>query len=194
MLKNFFKKQSNYVAILCLGIAIWVIGSMYLMAPIYQFICKNVDYFSLVSNYLWTILPLDLFESFYYNKSFDMDDYLLLKISFQINISEDLPWVGFIDIKSSFCNIGEPILRTVRLTNQSDSTVTAIALVDIMPSEYKGYFNKQQCFCYEPIRLYPWETIYLPIVFNVLPDLYWDYFFGTSKSITVLYSFVRIGW
>jgi len=63
-----------------------------------------------------------------------------------------------------------------------------------MPSEYKGYFNKQQCFCYEPIRIFPWETVYLPIIFNVLPDLHSDFQFGLSKSVIVLYSFIRVGW
>ena len=97
-------------------------------------------------------------------------------------------------MKDGFCNIGEPILRTIRISNECDNSVTAIALVDILPSEYKGYFNKQQCFCFEPIRLYPWETIYLPIIFNVLPDLYTDFQFGLSKSVIILYSFIRIGW
>ena len=85
-------------------------------------------------------------------------------------------------------------MRTIRISNECDNSVTAIALVDILPVEYKGYFNKQQCFCFEPIRLYPWETIYLPIIFNVLPDLYTDFQFGLSKSVIILYSFIRIGW
>jgi len=66
-----------------------------------------------------------------------------------------LPWACAIDLKHGYCNIGEPILRTIKISNQCDKSITAIALVDIVPNEFKGYFNKQQCFCFEPIRLYP---------------------------------------
>jgi len=119
---------------------------------------------------------------------------LVLKVSFYINISDDLPWQCSIDLPRGFCNIGEPMLRTLKIVNESDESITAIALVDIMPAEYKGYFNKQQCFCYEPIRLFPWETVYLPIIFNVLPDICYDFQYGVSKSVVVLYSFLRVGW
>ena len=182
-----FKNNNiNLVATYCVIIVLLVIGSIYLTAPIYQFICRNTEYFNLLWNFL--------FDFDFFNKSFDLKDNLILRINFYINISDDLPWNCAIDLKDGFCNIGEPILRTIRISNECDNSVTAIALVDILPSEYKGYFNKQQCFCFEPIRLYPWETIYLPIIFNVLPDLYTDFQFGLSKSVIILYSFIRIGW
>lgn len=156
------------------------------MAPLYQFICNNSDYLTVVWKFFFNFNFLD--------KLFNQHDYLILKVNFYISVSDDLPWVCSLDLPYGYCNIGEPLLRTIKIVNESNSTITAIALVDIMPSEYRGYFNKQQCFCYEPIRLFPWETVYLPIIFNILPDLYNDVYFGLSKSVIILYSFIRIGW
>jgi len=80
MFKN---KNINIVAIYCLIIILLVIGSIYLTAPIYQFICKNTEYFNLVWNFL--------FDFDFFNKSFDFKDNLILRINFYINISDDLP-------------------------------------------------------------------------------------------------------
>lgn len=135
-----------------------------------------------------------MFDFTFLDKVFDHQDSVILKVNFYVSVSDDLPWRCSLDLPFGFCNIGEPLLRTIRIVNESDLPVTAIALVDIMPSEYKGYFNKQQCFCYEPIRLFPWETVYLPIIFNILPDLHNDIYFGLNKSVIILYSFIRIGW
>jgi len=154
-----FNNKFNLILVYCLIIILVMIGSMYLITPIYQFICKNDAYLSIISDFLFNLSFIDKF--------FKSGDHLILKVNFYINISNDLPWNCVIDFKDSFCNIGEPILRTIQISNESNESVTAIAIVDIIPSEYKGYFNKQQCFCFEPIRLYPWETIYLPIIFNI---------------------------
>ena len=181
------KEIQNYIIIIyCVILIIVVIGLVYFITPIYQFICNNNEYFKIFWNFFFNID--------FIGNSFNIKENLILKLNFYINISDDLPWNCIIDLKNGFCNIGEPILRTIQISNNCNKSVTAIALVDILPIEFKGYLNKQQCFCFEPIRLYPWEIIYLPIIFNILPDLYQNFQFGVSNSIIILYSFIRIGW
>ncbi len=43
----FDKKNLNLVATYCVIIVLLVVGSIYLTAPIYQFICRNTEYFNL---------------------------------------------------------------------------------------------------------------------------------------------------
>lgn len=66
---------------------------------------------------------------------------------------------------------GESTLAFFRISNTTDETLQAFSIYVVSPTEYTPFINKLQCFCYEELLLYPNETIDLPVLFRIEPDI-----------------------
>jgi cytochrome c oxidase assembly protein subunit 11 len=107
---------------------------------------------------------------------------------FDVNVDRALPWT----VKASPMvtdQIGQ--VRTVNYvaTNNSDKPTTGMAVFNVAPEKAGIYFNKIQCFCFNEQTLQPGETVEMPIVFFVDPDLDENHELATIKEITLSYTF-----
>jgi cytochrome c oxidase assembly protein subunit 11 len=68
--------------------------------------------------------------------------------------------------------------------------ITGISIYLIYPTDYLVYFNKIQCFCFEELLLYPYESIDLPVIFFVSNDILNNVDFFYSNKLYLSYLFL----
>jgi cytochrome c oxidase assembly protein subunit 11 len=86
-------------------------------------------------------------------------------------------------------NIGKVDTVNFVATNNSDQPITGMAVFNVSPEKAGVYFNKIECFCFTEQTLQPGQTVDMPIVFFVDPELDDNQELDTIKEITLSYTF-----
>lgn len=111
-----------------------------------------------------------------------------MKVRFDVNVERALPWT----VKAAAPitdKIGQVDTVNYIATNNSDKPMTGQAIFNVVPEKAGIYFNKIECFCFTEQTLQPGETVEMPIVFFVDPDLDDNPELNTIKEITLSYTF-----
>lgn len=111
-----------------------------------------------------------------------------MKVRFDVNVENVLPWT----VKPAAPvtdQIGRVDTVNYIATNNSDKPMTGQAVFNVVPERAGAYFNKIECFCFTEQTLQPGETVEMPIVFFVDPDLDDNHELATIKEITLSYTF-----
>jgi len=115
----------------------------------------------------------------------------LLRVFFDANTSDILPW-KFTPTQPSVSVVpGETALSFFTCTNKSDKPITGVATYNVHPPKAGLYFNKVQCFCFEEQRLLPGETVDMPVFFYIDPEFIDDPYLDRVSSITLSYTFFK---
>src|SRR5690606_41322427 len=93
---------------------------------------------------------------------------------------------SFIDIK-----IGEKARALYEVTNTSDAPIRALASYNVEPKKVGLYFKKIECYCFKEQTYKPGETVKLPVVFFVDPDMAKDWQADDVRGITLSYTYFR---
>lgn len=111
-----------------------------------------------------------------------------MKVRFDVNVERALPWT----VKAAAPitdKIGQVDTVNYMATNNSDRPMTGQAIFNVVPEKAGIYFNKIECFCFTEQTLQPGETVEMPIVFFIDPDLDDNPELNTIKEITLSYTF-----
>lgn len=111
-----------------------------------------------------------------------------MKVRFDSNISPGLAW-DVQPAKIIKLKIGETHIINYTATNLGSTVSTATASFNVAPANAGYYFNKIQCFCFTEQTLAPGETVEMPVVFFLDPELAEDGDLDTLKEITLSYTF-----
>ena len=111
-----------------------------------------------------------------------------MTVRFDSNVANNLNWT---------VTPAAPITDSIGLvdtvnftaTNHSSKPVTGQAVFNVSPERAGIYFNKIECFCFTEQTLQPGETVDMPIVFFVDPELDTNAELDTIKEITLSYTF-----
>ncbi len=87
--------------------------------------------------------------------------------------------------------LGESVLTYFDVTNTSDQPVTAVASYNVTPHKAGPYFAKIECFCFDDMVFQPGETVALPVLFFVNPDMADERQLDDVKTITLSYTYFR---
>lgn len=80
---------------------------------------------------------------------------------------------------------GETTLAFFRVINKTENYLNGFSLYVVNPHEYTPFINKIQCFCYEELMIYPEESIDLPVLFYLDPEIKNSLF--STKEIVIEY-------
>lgn len=114
-----------------------------------------------------------------------------IKIEFNADISQDLPWEFQPSQRSMEVIPGKRYLAFYRATNNSDKPITGTATYNVTPDKTGIYFNKIQCFCFEEQTLAPGQTVDMPISFFIDPEIETNAGTQEVRNITLSYTFFK---
>lgn len=144
------------IVVLCLVFVFSMLGMAYAAVPLYRLFCQ-------VTGYNGTTQRVEQYSDTILDRK--------MRVTFDANISSGLNWDFASVEKSVEPRIGETIQVSFRATNRSPSPVTGTAVFNVTPMEAGAYFNKVECFCFTETTLQPGETLDMPVVFYVDPEI-----------------------
>ena len=166
--------QNRKVVYLCAGLTLGMLGMSYAAVPLYDLFCR-------VTGYGGTTQVADETSGEVLNKT--------ITVRFDANVSNNLDWSFKPNQRSLTLKIGEKkqVFYTARNTGGDLSHGTAS--FNVTPQAAGAYFNKIECFCFTEQALKPDESIEMPVVFFVDPEIVNDPLLKDAPTITLSYTF-----
>ena len=110
-------------------------------------------------------------------------------VRFDTNVDANLPWRFEPVQRSVDVHLGEEKLVYFRVTNVSQRPIVGTAAFNVTPERTAAWFDKVQCFCFTEQLLMPGQSIDMPVVFFVDPDMDKDRRYADINTITLSYTF-----
>jgi cytochrome c oxidase assembly protein subunit 11 len=170
-------RKNLRVAAMALGVSFSMLGLAYASVPLYKLFCQ-------VTGFGGTTQRADAAPGAAGTKS--------VAVRFDANISSGLDWTFHAEQRLMTVKVGEQNMAHYRAVNTSGKTLTGSAVFNVTPVSAGIYFNKIQCFCFTEQTLKPGESVDMPVVFFVDPDMLNDADAKHIKEITLSYTFYPV--
>jgi len=170
-------RSNRLVAGICVGVFTGMVGLAYASVPLYDLFCRVTGYGGTtqrVEQYSDTILDRKI------------------TVRFDANVSGGLPWKFEPEQRDVTMRIGETTQIAYRAENLFTAPTGGRASFNVTPELAGGYFNKVECFCFTDTTLKPGETLDMPVVFYIDPDIVNLPEFKNMRNITLSYTFFPI--
>ena len=169
------KERSNrLVAGVCLAFFGGMVGMAYAAVPLYAMFCQMTGYGGTTQR-----------VEQYSDRVLDRE----ITVRFDANVSSGLPWDFKPVQRNMTMKIGETAEAHYTATNLFDTPTAGRATFNVTPEIAGSYFNKVECFCFTETTLQPGETLEMPVVFFVDPEMVKAEETKNIKTITLSYSF-----
>jgi len=170
-------RSNLVVAGICLGVFSGMVGVSFASVPLYRLFCQVTGYGGTtqrVAQYSDTVLDQEI------------------TVRFDGNVAGDLPW-DFKPVQREIkLRIGETTQIAYTATNGFSQATRGRASFNVTPEMAGAYFNKVECFCFTDTELKPGETLEMPVVFYVDPQIVDVPELKNLRTITLSYSFFGI--
>lgn len=127
--------------------------------------------------------------SFFSNSRNSDDLYQIYCIYFDTKILGNSHVFFFILQPKLFVVPGETSLCFFRVFNNNVYGVHTFSTYTVFPYEYAVFINKIQCFCFEELFISPFETLELPLLFYIHPDIH---YFNSSGNLEITLEYILI--
>jgi cytochrome c oxidase assembly protein subunit 11 len=112
-----------------------------------------------------------------------------VNVRFDANVDVNLPWRFQPLEREVKLRLGEEKLVFYRVTNVSQRPIVGTSTYNVTPEPSGPWFNKLQCFCFTEQLLLPGQSIDMPVVFFVDPEMDKDRRYDNVRTITLSYTF-----
>lgn len=170
-------RSNRTVAIACASFFVCMIGVAYASVPLYRIFCQ-------VTGYGGTTQRVDQYSDTILDRT--------VKVRFDANTSNALPWDFKPEQREITIRIGETTMVKYDARNLFDEPTYGRASFNVAPARAGAYFNKVECFCFSDTTLQPGESMEMPVVFFVDPEIVNDPDLKDVKTITLSYTFFPI--
>lgn len=110
-------------------------------------------------------------------------------VRFDSNVDSALPWRFEPLQREVRVRLGEEHLAHYRVTNVSQRPAVGTSTYNVTPEHAGPWFNKLQCFCFTEQLLLPGQSVDMPVVFFVDPELDKDRRYDNIRTVTLSYTF-----
>lgn len=110
-------------------------------------------------------------------------------VRFDSNVDSGLPWRFEPLQREVKVRLGEEHLAHYRVTNVSQRALVGTSTYNVTPEHAGPWFNKLQCFCFTEQLLLPGQSVDMPVVFFVDPELDKDRRYDNIRTVTLSYTF-----
>jgi cytochrome c oxidase assembly protein subunit 11 len=112
-----------------------------------------------------------------------------VNVRFDSNVDANLPW-RFTPLEREVkVKLGEERLVHYRVTNVSQRPIVGTSTYNVTPETAGAWFNKLQCFCFTEQLLLPGQSMDMPVVFFVDPEMDKDRRYDNVRTVTLSYTF-----
>ena len=167
-------RRRMLTAVLSTGVIAGMLGLTAAAVPLYRLFCE-------VTGYGGTTQRAD--------RAPDQASERTIKIRFNADIAEGLPWSFAPATREIEVRIGEQTLAFYRAHNSAARPITGTATFNVMPAKAGPYFSKIDCFCFTEQVLAAGQSADLPVSFFVDPAILDDPDTRDLRSITLSYTF-----
>ncbi len=116
----------------------------------------------------------------------------LIKIRFDANVAQNLPWIFKSEQNEVIVRVGENNLVFYTAENKTDKPIIGTAVYNVTPHKAAKYFNKIQCFCFEEQLLKARQKMVMPVSFFIDPEIENDSNLQDVDTITLSYTFYSV--
>ena len=174
---NSGKQRANMlVAAICLSFFGGMVGMAYAAVPLYAMFCQ-------MTGYGGTTQRVEQYSDRVLDRK--------ITVRFDANTS-GLPWDFKPAARETTINIGETARAHYSATNAFNKPTSGRATFNVTPPLAGSYFNKVECFCFTDTTLEAGETLDMPVVFYVDPDIVNVPELKDLTTITLSYTFFPI--
>ena len=156
------------------GVVCGMIGLAYASVPLYDLFCR-------VTGYGGTTQVADQGAERVLDRK--------IAVRFDATTSPKLPWTFQPEQREVTLRVGESAIAYYRATNNSDKTITGTATFNVTPLKAGAYFTKIDCFCFTEQTLKPGESVDMPVVYYVDPEMDEDPNLDEVRTLTLSYTF-----
>ncbi|MDD9910681.1 MAG: cytochrome c oxidase assembly protein [Ahrensia sp.] len=162
------------VAAICAGVTFGMLGMAYAAVPLYQWFCQ-------VTGYAGTTQRAEAPTGTVLDKT--------ITIRFDANTSNELNWDFAPKERAVTLKIGEKGQTAYTASNISSDRSFGTATFNVTPGIAGAYFNKIECFCFTEQELAAGQSVDMPVIFFVDPDIVNDPLLKGTNTITLSYTF-----
>ena len=171
------RRLNVIVAACCVAFFAGMVGMAYAAVPLYQLFCQVTGYGGTTQR-----------VTQYSDKILDRT----IHVRFDANTSGALPWEFKPVEREITLRIGETTQIAYEAKNLGPAPTAGRATFNVSPSLAGAYFNKVECFCFTDTTLKPGETLDMPVVFYIDPEIVDVPELADLKTITLSYTFFPI--
>lgn len=172
------RRRANLVtAACCLAFAGGMVGMAYAAVPLYQMFCQ-------LTGYGGTTQRVEQYSDRVLDRA--------ITVRFDANVAGGLPWRFEPAAREVTMRIGETAKSQYVATNLFGAPASGRATFNVTPEMAGAYFNKVECFCFTDTTLKPGESLDMPVVFYVDPDIDDVPELKNVRTITLSYTFFPI--
>lgn len=161
-------------AFISLGVALTMLGASFAAVPLYEAFCRLTGFGG--TTQVAQAAPKEVLDR-------------EMEVRFDANVAPGLAIEFKPDEVSRTLHIGETGLAFYRLVNHGDRPVQVVATYNVQPDMMGPYFMKLECFCFEPRTVQAGESLELPVVFFVDPQIKERRLMDGVESVTLSYTF-----
>lgn len=114
-----------------------------------------------------------------------------MKVRFDANVDKKLQWAFKPNQLAQTIHIGESSMATFQTVNLTDHPITGQATYTITPQKAATYFVKLDCFCFTEQTLQPGQSVEMPVLYYVDPEIAHDRHMDDVKTMTLSYTFYK---
>lgn len=175
------KRRTGWLA--ALG-AVTMIGAAYAAVPLYRLFCQVTGYNGTTSRADASSLPDAAQVAALGGRT--------INIRFDATTGAGLPWRFKPKQNVNEIRIGEKALAYYTAVNTTGRTITGRATYNVSPDTAGQYFRKIECFCFTEQTLAPGQSVEMPVVYYIDPEILKDPSANRISEITLSYTFYPV--
>lgn len=157
---KFIKSKSSKVAAKLFIIAVAMFGFGYVLVPIYDVLCDITG----LNGKSSTVTEQQA-------ANFETDESRTVTVEFLTNLNQGMSWDFKPTIQKMEVHPGQPNQINFLVTNNSPKPMIGQAVPSVAPNSAANHFIKTECFCFTNQTLRAGETLEMPVVFVINPEL-----------------------
>lgn len=170
------KQKNTRVFIGSLCVVLIMVGLSFAAVPLYRLFCQATGFGG--TTQVSDLLP-------------DQQSDRKINVSFNAYTHRDLFWDFKPETKRITVHVGEKGIANYTAKNVTNAVTVGTAVYNVTPLKAGKYFYKIACFCFDEQVLNPWETVDMPVMFYIHPDILDDPNMDDVHDITLSYTFFK---